>query len=98
VQGEGASPKHRLIDVGDDTRQWTEQLHAELPSTVILDGFPSVEDEIPPSAAKAKILYIRSSLGHFPLVTGGVSLPMVLRTLTRRRLLDVPLAELLDTP
>src|SRR6185436_8536439 len=48
-----ASPKRRLIDVGDDTRQWTEQLHAELPATVTLDGFPSVEDEIPASAARA---------------------------------------------
>lgn len=93
-----ASPKHRLIDIGDDTRQWTEKLHAELPSTVTLNGFPSVEEEIPPAAAKAKVLYIRSSLGHFPLVTGGIALPMVLRTLTRRRLLDVPLAELVDAP
>jgi hypothetical protein len=93
-----ASPKHRLIDVGDDTRQWTEKLHAELPSTVILDGFPSVEEEIPKAAARAKILYIRSSVGHFPLVTGGVALPMVLRTLARRKLLDTPLAELLDSP
>ena len=91
-----ASPKRRLIDVGDDTRQWTEQLHAELPATVTLDGFPSVEDEIPASAARAKILYIRSTLGHFPLVTGGVALPMVLRTLARRRLIDVPLAQLVD--
>lgn len=90
-----ASPRHRLIDVGDDTRKWTEQLHASLPSTVILDGFPPVEDEIPRAAARAKILYIRSDLGHFPLVTGGIALPMVLRTLRMRRLLDVPLAELL---
>jgi len=93
-----ASPRHRLIDVGDDTRRWTEQLHAELPDTVTLDGFPSVEEEIPRSAARAKILYIRSSIGHFPLVTAGIALPMVLRTLTRRRLLDVPLADLLETP
>lgn len=93
-----ASPKHRLIDVGDDTRRWTEELHKQLPDTVVLDGFPSVEDEIPRSAAKAKILYIRSSIGHFPLVTAGVALPMVLRTLTRRRLLDVPLADLLEAP
>lgn len=92
------SPRRRLIDVGDDTRQWTEQLHAGLPKTVVLDGFPAVEDEIPRAAARAKILYIRSSIGHFPLVTGGVALPMVLRTLSRRRLLDVPLADLVDGP
>lgn len=37
-------------------------------------------------------------IGHFPLVTAGVALPMVLRTLTRRRLLDIPLAEILAAP
>jgi hypothetical protein len=92
------APRRRLIDVGYDTRQWTEKLHAELPSTVILEGFPSVEEEIPKEAARAKILYIRSDVGHFPLVTEGVAIPMVLRTLTRRKLLDTPLADLLEGP
>jgi hypothetical protein len=91
-----ASPKRRLIDVGDDTKQWTERLHAQLPSTVILEGFPPAEEDIPASVARAKILYIRSELGHFPLVTGGIALPMVLRTLRMRRLLDVPLADLVE--
>jgi uncharacterized MAPEG superfamily protein len=93
-----ASTKHRLIDVGDDTKQWTEELHKELPATVTLDEFPPVEDEIPKEAARAKILYIRSTMGHFPLVTGGIAIPMVLRTLRGKKLLDVPLAELVETP
>jgi hypothetical protein len=92
-----ASPKHRLIDIGDDTRKWTEQLHALLPDSVILDGFPPTDQEIPREVARARILYIRSSFGHFPLVTGGIAIPIILRTLTRRRLLDVPLDELLET-
>lgn len=92
------SPRRRLIDVGYDTRQWTEKLHASLPETVILEGFPSVEDEIPRAAARAKILYIRSNVGHFPLITAGIAMPMVLRTLTRKKLLDVPLADLLEAP
>lgn len=93
-----AANKNRLIDVGDNTtKKWTEQLHALLPETLILDGFPSVEDEIPRSARQAKIVYIRSNLGHLPLVTGGIALPMVLRTLRAKRLLDVPLADLLET-
>jgi hypothetical protein len=93
-----ASEDHRLIDVGDDTRSWTDKLHAELPESFVIDGFPSVEDGIPAAARKARIVYIKSDLGHFPLVTSGTALPMILRTLRARRLVKVPLAELLSTP
>jgi len=92
-----ASDHHRLIDIGDDTREWTDKLHADLPQTVVLDSFPSLEEGIPRSAARARILYIKSSLGHFPLVTGGVALPMILRTLRAKRLVREPLAEILDS-
>jgi hypothetical protein len=92
-----ASDDHRLIDVGDDTREWTDRLHAALPESVVLNDFPSVEEGIPASAAKARILYIRSNVGHFPLVTNGVALPMILRTLRAKRLVRVPLAEILDS-
>lgn len=92
-----ARPRRRLINIGDGTKKAGDQLHASLPGSVMLDGFPDVEDEIPPAAAKARILYIRSSLGHFPLVTGGVALPMILRTLRSRLLLDVPLADLVES-
>lgn len=88
----------RLIDVGDDTREWTDQLHAGLPETVVLDQFPSVEEGVPKSAANARILYIKSNLGHFPLVTNGIALPMILRTLRAKRLVRQPLAEILDSP
>jgi len=92
-----ASDRHRLIDVGDDTRAWTDKLHAQLPETYVLDSFPSLEDGIPRAAASARILYIKSDLGHFPLVTGGEALPMILRTLRARRLVREPLAEILHS-
>lgn len=85
----------RLIDVGDGTKAATDKLHATLPQSMILDKFPSIEEELPDEARRAKILYIRSTLGHFELVTGGEALPMILRTLRAKRLLDVPLADLL---
>lgn len=89
-------PKRRLINVGDvSTRKNTDRLHASLPDTVVIDGFPSVEEGIPRSAARARILYIKSNIGHFPLVTGGTALPMVLRTLRAKRLFREPLAEIL---
>ena len=56
----------------------------------------TLEEGIPKSAARARILHIKSSLGHFPLVTGGIALPMVLRTLRAKRLVREPLAEILD--
>ena len=78
--------------------QCADKLHAVLPRRVVSSsGFPSLEEGIPQAAARARILYIKSSLGHFPLVTGGIALPMVLRTLRAKRLLDVPLADLLET-
>jgi hypothetical protein len=90
-----ASDRHRLIDVGDDTRTWTDQLHASLPDTVVLDGFPTVEAGIPAAAARARILYIKSDLGHFPMVTNGTAIPTVLRALRAKRLLREPLAEII---
>ncbi|HEX5061619.1 MAG TPA: hypothetical protein VFV99_19760 [Kofleriaceae bacterium] len=92
-----ASDAHRLIDIGDDTRAWTDKLHAELPETYVLDDFPSLEDGIPREAQRARIVYIKSHMGHFPLVTSGTALPMILRTLRARRLVREPLAEILQS-
>jgi hypothetical protein len=90
------APKRRLITVGDDTKKWTELLHAQLPNTIVLDGFPPADMKIPRTLRRAQIVYIRSNVGHFPLVTGGVALPLTLRTLRGKLLLDAPLADLLD--
>jgi hypothetical protein len=92
-----ASDQHRLIDIGDDTREWTDKLHADLPETYVLEAFPSLEEGIPREASRARIVYIKSNLGHFPLVTNGFALPMILRTLRARRLVREPLAELLKS-
>lgn len=91
-----ADESRRLINVGDGTRKWTDTLHAGLPETVVIDGFPSLEEGLPREAARARILYIKSKLGHFPLVTSGWALPMMLRTLRAKRLVRKPLAEILD--
>jgi hypothetical protein len=92
-----ASDKHRLIDIGDDTREWTDKLHAELPESYVLEDFPSLEDGIPREAQRSRIVYIKSHLGHFPLVTNGTALPMILRTLRARRLVREPLSEILQS-
>ena len=84
-----ASPHHRLINIGDNTIARTDLLHRALPSSVVLDPFPV--GGIPEEARVARILYIRSELGHMPLVTGGIALPTVLRALRAKRVLTAPI-------
>jgi hypothetical protein len=76
-----ASPERRLIDVADLTRPWTDELHASLPETVVYDEFPDPDAGRLAGARDAQIVYVRSRLGHMPLVTGGIALPMILRAL-----------------
>ncbi len=75
-----ASPHHRLIMIGDDTLRWTEELAlAQGDQVVTLDRFPDDDDGLPATARAARVVYVRSQYGHMPLVTAGVSLPMMLR-------------------
>ncbi len=78
----------RLINVGDDTLARTEVLHRALPASVVLDGFPL--GDLPEDARHARVLYIRSAIGHMPLVTAGIALPLVLRALDVKRVLTAP--------
>lgn len=73
------SPDRRLIDVGEITQPWADQLHAALPETKVFERFPPPDRGHLEGARIARIVYVRSQLGHMPLVTGGVALPMVLR-------------------
>ena len=85
------SPVHRLIDVGDDSRPYTDELHLSLPETVVVDGFPPAADGfLPQRAHDARILYVRSTLGHMNIVVGAVALPMILRELGLEILPDAP--------
>jgi hypothetical protein len=76
-----SSPDHRLIDVSVITRPYAEQLHAQLPETVVYEGLPSVRADHAKSARSARIVHVRARIGHMPLVTNGKALPTVLRTL-----------------
>jgi hypothetical protein len=75
------SDDHRLIDVSVLTRPWAEELHAQLPDTVVFNGFPSRKSGRMRGAREARVIHVRSHLGHMPLVTGGVALPLTLRAL-----------------
>jgi hypothetical protein len=69
--------RRRLIFVGDSTRNGTDRLEASLSDVVVLDRVPALDAERLP--ASARIIYIKSDLGHFTLITGGVALPAILR-------------------
>lgn len=72
------SKQHRFLNVSIDTVRWSDRLHRTLPSSKIIDGFPR---EITEELRTARILYVRSDIGHWPLVTEGVALPAMVRAL-----------------
>jgi hypothetical protein len=85
-----ASPRRRLIFVGEDTLLGTESIAGKLPDTVILDRFPPTWDLWPAAARTARSVYIRAQYLHMPLVTEGIVLPSLLRLLPVELLPDLP--------
>lgn len=73
----------RLIDVGDITLGATDAFHGGLPDSVVIDGFPSPRrGSFPEPVRDARVVYVRSRMGHMELVTRGVAIPMLLRALS----------------
>ncbi len=85
-----ASPRHRLITVGEDTLQWNEQFLRDIPDTVVVDRVPPTYDTWPPEARTARSVYVRAQFAHMPLVTDGIVLPALLRLLPVELLGDEP--------
>ena len=85
-----ASPRRRLIFVGEDTLLGTESIAGKLPDTVILDRFPPTWDLWPAAARTARSVYVRAQYLHMPLVTEGIVLPSLLRLLPVELLPDLP--------
>jgi hypothetical protein len=74
-----ADDERRLIDAAALTRRWSDQLHAELPDTLVFKKFPPASAGKLRGARNARVVYVRSQHDHMSLVTGGVALPMLLR-------------------
>lgn len=85
-----ASPRHRLIMVGEDTVLATESVAAKLPEAKILDRFPPTYELWPADAKTAKLVYVRAQYAHMPLVNEGIVLPSLLRILPVERLAEQP--------
>jgi hypothetical protein len=76
-----ASPRHRLITVGEDTLEWNEQFLRDMPETFVVDRVPPTYDFWPPEAKTSRVVYVRAQYFHMPLVTDGIVLPALLRLL-----------------
>ena len=78
-------PSRRLINIGDDTQMFTDYLHRFLPSTVTLQGFDQFADRAAVERlSRERIVYVRSTIGHYPIAHGALALPAVLRILGAR--------------
>lgn len=84
-----ASEQRRLVNIVYETGRVSGYLHRRLPSTQRVDGLPRA------GLPDARILYVRTDVGHWELVTGGVALPLALRAigvpLVASAPLDLPL-------
>jgi hypothetical protein len=88
-----ASPRRRLITVGEDTVLGTESFAQKFPTdTFTVDRFPPSYELWPAGAKTAKHLYVRAQFLHMPLVTDGIVIPSLLKLLPIERLGDLPWA------
>lgn len=85
-----ASPRHRLITVGEDTLIYNENLLRTMPDMMVLDRVPPTYDTWPAEAKTARALYVRAQYMHMPLVTDGIVLPSLLRLLPVEILANEP--------
>ena len=70
----------RLINIAYETGRFSDYMHRSLPTTVRVDGLPL--DGFP----EARIVYAKTPVGHWALVTDGVALPLSLRALALPRI------------
>ena len=86
-----ASPRRRLITVGEDTVLGTESFASKFPKeTLTMDRIPPAYDFWPPHAKSVKHLYVRAQYAHMPLILDGIVLPSVLKLLPVERLPALP--------
>jgi hypothetical protein len=76
-------PQRRLIDIGDDAIFFTDQLHRYLlPRSATVQGFGAFDDRAQVARlARERIVYVRSTIGHYNIASGARALPSVLRIL-----------------
>jgi hypothetical protein len=86
------SKTRRLVNIAYETQRYSDVMHRHLPSTVKLDALP--DDRLP----DARILYAKTDVGHWQLVTDGVALPLALRAIGVDAVAEAPLELPLGMP
>ncbi len=87
-----ASKERRLVNIAYETDRYSDVMHRYLPDTVRVDGLP--EEGLP----DARVIYAKTDVGHWQLVTDGFALPMVLRAIGVPTTPDAPLEMALGLP
>ena len=81
--------QRRMVNIAYETDGYSDYMHRCLPSTVRVDGLPAS------GFPDARIVYAKTDVGHWSLVTDGVALPLALRALgvaaVPKAPLDLPL-------
>ncbi len=78
----------RLVNIAYETGRFSDYMHSSLPTTVRVDGLPLT------GFPEGRILYAKTPVGHWQLVTDGVALPLSLRALALPKIelpVDLPL-------
>jgi hypothetical protein len=79
-----ASKSRRLVNIAYETGRYCDYMHRMLPSTVRVDGLPLQ------GFPDGRILYAKTDVGHWQLVTDGVAIPLTLRAIAVPTLPDAP--------
>jgi hypothetical protein len=72
--------RHRLINVASDTIHESNWIHMFLPGTKRVDGLPA---QWPEDVRSARVIYVRTDVGHMPMITDGVALPFALHAVAK---------------
>ncbi|HEY5944502.1 MAG TPA: hypothetical protein VIV40_03385 [Kofleriaceae bacterium] len=79
------SKTRRLVNIAYETDRYSDEMHRHLPSTVKVEGLPAS------GFPDARILYAKTDVGHWQLVTDGVALPLALRAIGVDPVAEAPL-------
>ena len=86
------SSEHRLVNISYETSRYSNELHRQLPSTQRVRGLPRT------GLPEARILYVRTDVGHWQLVTDGVAVPLALRAIGVPSVASAPIGLPLGLP
>jgi hypothetical protein len=73
--------RHRLINIASDTRQESNWMHRSLPDTKRVYG---LHGEWSDDVRTSRVIYVRTRVGHIPMIEDGVALPLALSAVASR--------------